>query len=212
VLADTTAPTVTARAPAAGATGVAQTANVTATFSEPVQGVSGTTFRLRNTLNGLNVPATVTMSGNTATLTPTSPLANNTQYTATLTGGATAIRDLAGNPLATTTWSFRTALDTTAPTIVSRSPAPGATGVPVGSNVVVTFSEPVTVGANSFTLTNAAGVRVLALVTLSADGRTLTLDPLLNLTAGRTYTVSLTNGIRDLAGNRLAPVTWTFRT
>lgn len=212
VLADTTAPTVAARAPAAGATGVAQTANVTATFSEPVQGVSGTTFRLRNTLTGLNVPATVTTSGNTATLTPTSPLANNTQYTATLTGGATAIRDLAGNPLATTTWNFRTALDTTAPTIVSRSPAPGATGVPVGSNVVVTFSEPVTAGANSFTLTNAAGVRVLALVTLSADGRTLTLDPLLNLTAGRTYTVGLTNGIRDLAGNRLAPVTWTFGT
>jgi Ca2+-binding RTX toxin-like protein len=212
VLADTTAPTVTARTPAVNATGVAQTATVTATFSEPVNGVSGTTFRLRNAVNGLNVPATVTMSGNTATLTPTAPLANNTQYTATLTGGAAAIRDLAGNPLATTSWSFRTALDTTPPTVTARTPAPGATGVPVGSNVVVTFSEPVVPGANSFTLTNAAGRRVLAVVTVSADGRTLTLDPVLNLPSGQTFTVSLTNGVRDLAGNRLAPVTWTFRT
>ncbi|WP_221177033.1 peroxidase family protein [Nocardioides pocheonensis] len=212
VLADTTAPTVTARNPAPNATGVPQTTTVTATFSEPVQGVSGTTFRLRNTVNGLNVSATVTMVGNTATLTPTAPLANNTQYTATLTGGATAIRDLAGNPLTTTSWTFRTALDVTPPTVTSRSPAPGETGVPVGSNVVVTFSEPVTLGANSFTLTNAAGRRVLAVVTLSVDGRTATLNPALNLPAGQTFTVALTNGVRDLAGNRLAPLTWTFRT
>ena len=35
-------------------------------------------------------------------------LAAGARYTATLTGGDTAIRDLAGAPLATTSWSFTT--------------------------------------------------------------------------------------------------------
>ncbi|GAB4006128.1 peroxidase family protein [Nocardioides ultimimeridianus] len=214
VLADTTPPTVTARTPANGATNVPLNSTVTATFSEPVTGVSGTTFTLRRTLTGVAVPATVTITGNTATLTPNAPLPTNTQLTAQLTGGATAIRDLAGNPLATTTWSFRTVLDTTAPTVVSRTPAPNATGVSTGTQVVVGFSEPVTgVTGGTFTLTNVAtGRTVLAIVTLSVNGQTATLTPILPLTAGTNWRVNLTNGIRDLAGNRLVAVSWTFRT
>ena len=42
-----TAPTVTAQTPAANATGIVPTDNVTATFSEAVQGVSATTFTLK---------------------------------------------------------------------------------------------------------------------------------------------------------------------
>ncbi|NYI46605.1 hypothetical protein BJ993_003685 [Nocardioides aromaticivorans] len=214
VLADTTAPTVTARTPGAGATNVPIGTTVTATFSEPVQGVNGTTVRLRNTVTGVNVPATVNLAGNTVTLTPNAALANNTRYTVTLTGGATAIRDLAGNPLATTSWNFRTVPDLIAPTVSTRSPAAGATGVALGANTVVTFSEPVlNVTPVTFTLTNTAtNTRVAAVVTVSADGRTATLNPVLNLLPGRTYRVNLTNAIRDLAGNRLAPVAWTFRT
>ncbi|MBO9522821.1 MAG: Ig-like domain-containing protein [Nocardioidaceae bacterium] len=213
VLADTTPPTVTARTPAANATGVPLNTTVTATFSEPVTGVSATTFQLRRVISGQLVPATVTLVGNTATLTPNAPLLNNNLYTATLTGGAAAIRDTAGNPLATTSWTFRTVLDTIPPLVLTRTPAPGATGVPVGANTVVTFNEPVTLAANSFTLTNTTGnVRVLAVVTLSADGLTATLNPVLNLPAGRTFRVNLTNGIRDLAGNRLVAVTWNFST
>ena len=43
-----------------------------------------------------------------ATLNPNSTLASRTKFTVTLTGGATAIRDAAGNPLTTTNWSFTT--------------------------------------------------------------------------------------------------------
>ena len=116
VTSDTTAPVVATRSPLAGATDVAVGTTVTATFSEAVQGVSGTTFTLRIG-TAAPIAATVTMNAaNTvATLTPSAPLANNTTYTATLTGGATAIRDLAGNPLATTTWTFRTVADVIAP-------------------------------------------------------------------------------------------------
>jgi len=42
------------------------------------------------------------------TMNPNVNLVANTQYRVTLTGGAGAIRDLAGAPLATTTWTFTT--------------------------------------------------------------------------------------------------------
>ena len=60
---DTTPPTITARSPASGASGVATGANVTATFSEPMDPatINGTNIQLRDPSNAL-VPATVTYS------------------------------------------------------------------------------------------------------------------------------------------------------
>jgi Ca2+-binding RTX toxin-like protein len=214
VTADTTAPVISARSPLAGAVNVAVGSVVTATFSEPVQGVTNTTFTLRIGA-GAPIAATVTMNaaGTAATLTPTAPLNNLTTYTATLTGGAAGIRDLAGNPLTTSSWTFRTVADVIAPTVTSRTPGPGATGVAVGSNVVVVLSERVTVPNNAFTLTNLAnGRRINAGVSVSPDGRTATLNPNANLPAGTNFRVNLTNAIRDAAGNRLAAINWTFRT
>ena len=109
---DTTSPTATV-APADGATGVGGSANVTATFSEAVQGVDLTTFTLTDS-SGLVVPGTVTNpTGNKWVLNPTGTLAPGTVYTATLVGGGgpTGIRDLANNPLSPNpkTWRFTTA-------------------------------------------------------------------------------------------------------
>ena len=50
-----------------------------------------------------------------------------------------------------------------------------------------------------------------ATVTLSSDGRTATLNPTKNLTAGKYYTVKVTSGIRDLAHNALVPTSWRVR-
>jgi hypothetical protein len=104
---DTTPPTVTNRTPPVDATGVAVTSNVTATFSEAVTGVSGSTFTLTGPGGG-GVAASVSYSGGTltATLDPNADLSPNTTYTAHLTSGIT---DLAGNPLAPVDWSFTTA-------------------------------------------------------------------------------------------------------
>jgi len=103
------APTVKSRTPAANATGVSQTANVTATFSEPVQGVSGSTFTLKNTGTGALITATVSPgTTNQWILDPGVTLAASTKYTVTITGGATGVRDLAGNPLKTVSWTFTT--------------------------------------------------------------------------------------------------------
>jgi hypothetical protein len=57
------------------------------------------------------VPATVTLNaaGTIATLTPTSSLAASTTYTATVKGGTSGVKDLAGNPLVQDkVWSFTT--------------------------------------------------------------------------------------------------------
>ncbi|NMR28553.1 Ig-like domain-containing protein [Arthrobacter sp. SF27] len=104
------APTMTARTPAVNATGVRRANNITATFSEPMQGVTASTFKLKNAATGAAVTATVTRNGTTNqwVLNPGATLASNTRYTVTLTGGTSAARDLAGNPAATTVWSFTT--------------------------------------------------------------------------------------------------------
>ena len=61
---DTTAPTITSTVARVQRFGRRRDANVTATFSEPVTGVSGTTFELRDASNAL-VPATVTYDAST---------------------------------------------------------------------------------------------------------------------------------------------------
>ena len=111
---DTTPPTVTARNPAPGASGVATGTAVTATFSEAIDAttLSATTFELRNASNALvAAPVTYDSATRTATLTPSAALANQATYTATLKGGATdpRVKDVAGNALAANaTWSFTT--------------------------------------------------------------------------------------------------------
>src|SRR5262249_5440565 len=106
---DTTAPTVVSTSPAGGATGIAQTSTVLAAFSEPLDPttVSGSTFTLRDPSNA-PVSATVTYDAatNSAVLTPGALLDGSTTYSATVTGGAGGIKDIAGNPLAANvTWS-----------------------------------------------------------------------------------------------------------
>jgi Bacterial Ig-like domain/Abnormal spindle-like microcephaly-assoc'd, ASPM-SPD-2-Hydin len=102
-------PTISARTPTAAATGVSRTANVTATFSEAVAGVSGSTFQLKNPA-GTVITAVVSHNGTTNQwiLNPSPTLAANTKFTVTLTGGAANIHDTAGNALTTASWSFTT--------------------------------------------------------------------------------------------------------
>jgi hypothetical protein len=103
------APKVSSRTPAAGATGVSRTANITATFSEAVANVTAATFTVR-VGTGAAVTAAVTRNGTTNQwiLDPGVTLAGNTKYTVTLTGGSSGISDVAGNPLTTVKWTFTT--------------------------------------------------------------------------------------------------------
>ena len=93
---DTTPPTISARSPANGASGVATGADVTATFSEPMDPstINGTNVELRDPSNAL-VPATVTYNAaqRRATLDPNGALQSSTTYTATVKGGPGGVKD-----------------------------------------------------------------------------------------------------------------------
>ena len=204
---DTLAPTATPKSPAAGATAVSQTGNVTAQLSEPVNGVTGTSFTL-TTPGGPSVPAAVTYSATTrvATLNPTATLDPDTKYTVTL---SSAITDKAGNALNTTTWTFVTGPRPTA----AISPVPNSTTVLVTANLTARFSEAVTgVSADSFTLTGPGGAVVDAVFSYNPVTRTATLDPIDPLAAATTYTATVTSAVEDLAGNPFATRTWSFTT
>jgi hypothetical protein len=207
---DTTPPVVLSSAPAAGSVGVAAGTTITATFSESMKGPTLTTASFLVTGPGGSISGTVAAAGAAATFTPTSGLASATTYTARIT---TAAQDLAGNGLAADhVWSFTTA-DTTPPTVLSTLPASGATGVALDGLVTVTFSEPMlasSIDATSLRLSEG-GSAITG--TVGVAGAVATFTPAAPLTAGRTYTATVTTLARDLAGNGLAADhAWSFTT
>ncbi len=216
-VADVTPPTITASTPANGATNVAIAVTPTVTFSEPMQNASLTTtsVTLVATGSGTPVSGSVGVTGNTATFTPGTALANGTQYTATVT---TAAKDLAGNALtANTSWSFTTvaAADVTPPTIIGNTPANGATNVAIAVTPTVTFSEPMqnaTLTTASVTLKTTAG-SVAVSGSVSVSGNTATFTPGTALANGTQYTATVTTAAKDVAGNALAAnASWSFTT
>lgn len=110
---DTIAPTVSSVTPANTATGVALSTNVTATFSEAMasNSISDQTFTLtpQNSTNPVEAVVSYDAITKKATLDPSSDLAWNTTYTATIKGGSNGVKDLAGNTLAQDrSWTFTT--------------------------------------------------------------------------------------------------------
>lgn len=210
---DATPPVVASTLPQNGATQVAINATVSAVFSESIDPttLSSTSFMLKR--GAVAVPGTVTLSGNTAVLTPAANLVNNSEYTATIT---TAVTDLSGNILLQPkVWTFTTigSVDASAPTVISVIPANTATAIAVSANLTATFSEAMnagTISASSFTLSQS-GTPVPGTVTFS--GFTATLNPTNNLNVDALYTATITTAVKDAAGNALAEAyVWTFTT
>ncbi len=105
------------------------------------------------------------------------------------------------------------AVDTTAPTISSTSPAAMATDVVLNGSISATFSEamdPGTIGADSFILEQGGSVLVGE---VTYAGTVATLVPATNLAPNSMFTVTVTTGATDLQGNALASdETWSFTT
>lgn len=106
--------------------------------------------------------------------------------------------------------------DTVAPTVTATSPTASATSVPVTGPVTATFSEPLsaaTVTTASFSLTGPDGRVVPVSVGYDATALRAAATPSSALTAGTTYTATVTTAVRDAAGNPMAaPRTWSFTT
>ena len=92
-----------------------------------------------------------------------------------------------------------TAVDS-APRITSTFPTNGATDVPVNANLIVTFSEAVTITDPWFTLVCSARGAVGAMV--AGGPTTFTLDPIADLVHGETCTLTvIAANVRDQDGN-----------
>jgi hypothetical protein len=111
-------PEITSISPADGATGVARTTPAVAVFSTAMDKPSAqAAFSLTRTSDGAAVNGSFSWYGNALIFLPASPLANGTNYTATV---STAAKDLFGNTMgAAKTWRFTTA---TQPLITSVTP------------------------------------------------------------------------------------------
>lgn len=228
---DVVPPTVISVFPANGTNGAATNTPVTATFSKAMiaSTINSGTFTLQG--GTTSIQGLITLSGNTATLSPALALQPATTYTATITTG---VQDsIAGIPLASNfVWSFTTAGvvttgggttpppvgNLTGPTVTNEVPAFGATGVSQNPTIAATFSEstmnPATIGSSSFTLTGPApgNTPITGAVAYSVVNNiaVATFTPNTILTLGLTYTAALTNAVQDLAGNALQPFSWTF--
>ena len=216
--ADITAPVVSSSAPANGATDVPVTSTVRVTFSEAMNAstISGSTITLRVTATSAAVAGAVTYNAgtNTATFTPGASLAGSTGYTLAVTTGA---KDVAGNSLASAFAASFTTADITPPVVASTSPVSGSVGVLINSVVTVTFSEamnPATINLSTITLKRGPAPDVEeGAVSYDAATRTATFTPTYELLYNSPYTITVTTGVTDVAGNHLASnSTATFQT
>lgn len=123
---DTTPPTVSSTTPGNGDTQAPLNTVIRTIFSEPInpETLTANTFIVQavGTSGGASVSGTISSNAETVTFTPTSQLAINTIYNATITTG---VEDDAGNPLdATFSWSFTTGstIDNIPPTFPGGDP------------------------------------------------------------------------------------------
>lgn len=211
---DLTTPIIVSRSPAPFATGVGTNTHVAATFSEALDPTSvtaanfvlsiGTTIGVAGTLS-------YDASSSTVTFIPAAPLTAGTTYTVRVSG----MKDVSGNTMFLTTWTFTTGgvADTTPPTVTAVAPASGATRVSVLAVVSVTFSESVDPTTLAAGIQVAAGATPVAgSVTCDAVNRVATFTPSAALASQTLYTVTVA-GVKDLAGNTMtAAFTSTFTT
>ena len=115
-------------------------------------------------------------------------------------GGNEGINSLHGPTL-------RQGADTTPPSITAFSPLDEASAVATGTNIVLTFNEPIQRGTGLILLKAASGSTIASWdaassTNLSLSGNTLTIDPSQDFAADTAYSLVLPVGsIRDLAGN-----------
>ncbi|GCL34396.1 putative peptidase [Planktothrix agardhii CCAP 1459/11A] len=112
--------------------------------------------------------------------------------------------------------------DTTPPTASSFTPVDNATGVAVGANLVVNFSEAIQKGTGNLVIKKLSDNSVVETIAVTAanvtvSGTQLTINPTADLGQGTDYYVEIVNGaIKDITGNNYAGITgnstWNFKT
>lgn len=205
---DSSSPTVQAVSPANNENGVPANVRVDVEVSTPLDPESVTGGAVVVSAGSTQVSGTVSLSssGTILTFVPSNLLTASTTYTITVSG----VTDQAGNSLASFTSSFATGTsgtaNTTQPSVVSASPASGATGVSVTAPIVLTFNEPIDLTTvNDTTVPISVSGLSGALsgsYSLDTTGAVLTFTPLSPLPGNATIQVQVSSGgVLDLSGN-----------
>src|SRR5436190_692092 len=207
-------PLVVSTTPANETSGININTGINATFNEAMNAstITASSFTVRQ--GSTLVQGMVSYAGLTASFSPTSNLALNTAYTATISKG---VRDPAGNAMVDDyTWTFTTgsSSDVTRPTVVSTDPVNGATGVMLNKKVSVTFSEVMKSSSiiNPATFVLKQGTTAVTGI-ITYAGVTAVFSPSAALASNTVYTATITTGAQDLSGNGLAAnYVWSFTT
>ena len=207
-------PVVNSTDPVPLATSVAVNKVVSAKFSllmDPLS-INGTTFTLTQGTPAVAVLGTVDYDGTTASFVPSSNLLPGTQYTATITSG---VKSMIGIPMAANyVWTFTT-VAAIAPTVVTTDPANNSTGVALNKTVSAIFSmamDRATIVSPKTTFTLANGTTSVP-GTVSYTSTTAYFVPTSNLTAGTTYTATITTAAQSTQGTPMANnYVWSFTT
>lgn len=212
-------PTVLSTIPSAGAVDVPINQKLSASFSKSMD--PSTIIAANFKLAGPGVtPVLGSVAydavNNIATFTPSSNLAINTAFIATVT---TAVKDQSGTAMVSNfTWNFTTGttISLTSPTVTSVDPANLATGVSISKVPSATFSkamDPLTITSATFALQGPGTTAVAGTVGYSGSSNTATFTPTSSLVASTLYTATVTTGAKDLLGNALASnFVWSFTT
>ncbi len=203
-------PSVFAVSPLENGTGVQRNAPVVAFFDRKMDKPSAeAAFSLKRSSGGAAISGTFGWYGNALIFVPSSPLASNASYTATV---STAAKDYIGTSLsAPKSWQFTTA---TQPVITAVVPADSATEVLPNGLVVVVFDTAMDKAAaqSAFSLKRSSdGAAVPG--SFGWYGNALIFKPNTDLAGGAQYTASVTGAATDPAGHAIPTTkTWRFTT
>ena len=201
---DTTAPTATVVAatiaPSGGA--VVQSSEV------------GGAYLVRDTVNVTNVASILGAGDQNFNAVAIASANKNTNLSATgLVDGVYKVYtvDASGNLSAAA--ANLVTVDATAPTLSSSTPSDNATGVAVGANIVLAFTEAVKAGTGNIQIFNADTGALVETIAANGsrvqfNGSAVTINPMANLAQGTSYYVKVDNAaITDMAGNAYAGIT-----
>ena len=208
---DATAPIILTSNPVNGDVSVPTNVRLKVLFNEAIDANS----LGQVTLNaGSAIPITTALSNGNRTLTigTSTLLAPSTSHALTIAG----LRDTSGNQIVTALITFTTGAgaDLTAASVIASNPNSGASNVGVNTVLRAVFSEPVdpiTVATGFVRISHVGGSIHPAVVSVSADRRSLTLTPTEPLLDSRQYFFQLFS-LLDLAGNPVNPLSVSFTT
>ena len=188
-------PVVTAMLPGNGSVAVPMSTQVSVHFDQSMDQQSVLSAFSLSGVDGF----TYTFSGGDSifTVVPNAELSQGTTYTACMSTLAKAINGV--NLLQDACTSFTTDIvPPVPPAVVSVSPADGAMGVAIDTNITVTFDQAMDTASveSAFSIAPA----VAGSKTWSPDGTSLTFNPAVDLEYLQTYTVSIGTGAMSAAG------------